>query len=377
MLIIVLKFLSMKHILSSRYMFFITLILTSFYSCKEKEETVVPDPSNLIVEVIISETEPGKVNVQATADNTIEFRFYIDSNEEALESNSTGIFEYIFTDEGVHTVSVRAYGETGRYIKVEKEVTIGNNEIPLDKGYSTPLSYSGMQLVWNDEFEGTIINLSNWSFETGAGGWGNNELQYYRKENAWISDGALTIEARKENYQNSSYTSTRMITRNKHSFKYGRIDIRALLPKGQGIWPALWMLGNNLSTVGWPKSGELDIMEMIGGNGREKTVHGTLHWDNNNQHAQAGGSYNLASGTFGDEYHVFSIIWDETAIRWFVNDTQFHVIDITPAHMTEFHQEFFFIFNIAVGGNWPGYPNATTQFPQQMKVDYIRVFQPS
>lgn len=367
----------MKHIFVLRYLFVILLTPICIYSCKEKEETITQDPSNLIVIVTQSETEPGKINIEATADNTTEFRFYIDSNEEAAESNTTGLFEYTFIEEGDHTVSVRAYGESGRYIRVDKQVTIGSNEIPLDSGYSTPLSYSGMELVWNDEFEGNAINPSYWSFEIGAGGWGNNELQYYRKENSWVSDGTLTIEARKENYQSSSYTSTRMITRNKQSFKYGRIDIRALLPKGQGIWPALWMLGNNISTVGWPKSGELDIMEMIGGNGREKTVYGTLHWSNeNNEHAQAGGSYNLPNGTFGDEYHVFSVIWNETSIRWLVNDTQFHVIDITPSHMTEFHQEFFFIFNIAVGGNWPGYPNATTQFPQQMKVDYVRVFQP-
>jgi len=115
-------------------------------------------------------------------------------------------------------------------------------------------------------------------------------------------------------------------------------------------------------------------MEMIGGSGRENKTHGTLHW-NNNGHAYTGGSYTLQSGTFADEYHVFTIIWDENSIRWFVNDIIFFEIDISPAHMTEFHQEFFFVFNVAVGGNWPGNPNNTTVFPQKMKVDYIRVFQ--
>ena len=134
------------------------------------------------------------------------------------------------------------------------------------------------------------------------------------------------------------------------------------------------MLGNNITSVGWPACGEIDIMEMIGGSDREKTVHGTLHWDNGG-HINTGGSYTLSSGTFASQYHVFSIIWDETSIKWFVNNSQYYEINITPAHMTEFHQNFFLIFNVAVGGNWPGSPDATTVFPQQMKVDYIRVFQ--
>jgi beta-glucanase (GH16 family) len=113
---------------------------------------------------------------------------------------------------------------------------------------------------------------------------------------------------------------------------------------------------------------------MIGGAGRENNVHGTLHWDNNG-HVYTGGSYTLENGDFSDEYHVFSIIWDQNSIKWLVNDMQYHIIDITPSHMTEFHKSFFFILNVAVGGNWPGSPDETTVFPQQMKVDYIRVFQ--
>jgi len=246
----------------------------------------------------------------------------------------------------------------------------------VEDGYTSPLEYNGYEMVWNDEFDGSSINTSDWVFETGTGnsGWGNNEKQYYRQENAWVEGGVLTIEARSENYMGSSYTSSARKTQNKKSFQYGRIDIRALLPKGQGIWPALWMLGDNIQSAGWPACGEIDIMEMIGGSGREKTVHGTVHWDSNG-HVYAGGSYTLQSGIFANEYHVFTIIWDENYITWFVNDIQFYKIDITPAHMTEFHQKFFFIFNVAVGGNWPGSPDETTVFPQQMRVDYVRVFQ--
>lgn len=353
---------------------FIILLGITILSCKKSETDTNTDPVNLTFTVTVDPQDMFKISVSANADNTTQYALHIDESADPVQTNSTGSFEYTFTDEGEYTVEVRAYGASGRYIKEIKNVTIGSDEIPIDQGYTTPLTYDGMELVWNDEFDASSINTDYWSFETGAGGWGNNEWQYYRRENAWTEGGTLVIEARKENYQNSNYTSTRMVTRNKKTFQYGRVDIRALLPEGQGIWPALWMLGNNISNVGWPKCGEIDIMEMIGGNGRENTVYSTLHWDDNG-HVQAGGSKKLSSGNYGDSYHVFSMIWDETSMRFFVDDNQHYIINITPAHMTEFHQQFFFIFNIAVGGNWPGYPNATTKFPQQMKVDYIRVFQ--
>lgn len=352
------------------------LVLLLFSSCEDNKINT-NDPSNLVVEVTVSNNGSGVVQVQAIADNTIEYQLRIGTNPTPVAINETGLFEYTFTVSGNYTLDIRAYGSSGKYIKVERhaEVTIGNG-VTIEDGYATPLNYSGYNLTWNDEFEGTTVNTSNWIFETGTGnsGWGNNELQYYRQGNAWVEGGVLTIEARKESYQGSNYTSTRMITKNKKSFQYGRIDIRALLPKGQGIWPALWMLGNNIQTVSWPSCGEIDIMEMVGGSGRDNQTHGTVHWDNSG-HEYVGGSYTLQSGIFADEYHVFSIIWDETLIKWFVNDIKFYEIDITPSHMSEFHQPYFFIFNVAVGGNWPGNPDATTIFPQRMRVDYIRVFQ--
>jgi beta-glucanase (GH16 family) len=332
-----------------------------------------------VVEITLSETEAGLAIIQATAENTVEYQLRIGQEPEPVEVNTTGNFEHTFLQSGNYRIEVRAYGSSGRYIRNEQFLLVIIDGVSPDDGYSTPLVYEGYTLVWNDEFDGTTVNTNNWVFETGTGcphlcGWGNNELQYYRQQNAWVENGILTIEARQENFQGSHYTSARMKTQGKQSFKYGRIDIRALLPKGQGIWPALWALGNNITTVSWPACGEIDIMEMIGGSGRENRVHGTVHWDFNG-HVNAGGSYTLQTGSFADEYHVFTIIWDETNIRWFVNDNQYYAIDITPSHMTEFHQEFFFLFNVAVGGNWPGNPDATTIFPQRMKVDYIRVFQ--
>ena len=243
-------------------------------------------------------------------------------------------------------------------------------------GYSTPESYEGMTMIWSDEFDGPEINNNNWTFEigTGNGGWGNNELQYYQEDNTSIIDGNLVIEARRQTLENSNYTSSRLITRGKQSFQYGRVDIRAVMPEGQGIWPALWMLGSNHLQVGWPTCGEIDIMEMIGGEERDNVVHGTAHW-NQDGHVSYGQSMTNVSGKLSEEYHVYSIIWDEQSIRWYFDDVNFNTIDITPAALSAFHDDFYFIMNVAVGGVWAGSPDNTTLFPQWMIVDYIRVFQ--
>lgn len=260
--------------------------------------------------------------------------------------------------------------------------TIRNDDnyvfIPED-GYITPESYTGYSLVWQDEFNGTELNTADWTRETGGHGWGNEELQYHtnRTDNAYLSDGSLIIEAKKENYNGSGYTSARLITENKQTFAFGRIDIRAILPEGQGIWPALWMLGTNIRDIGWPACGEIDIMELVGH--EPSTVHGTAHWGPQNQGYShyKGEGYQLNGGEkFSEKYHVFSLIWEPNSIKWLVDDNEY--FQITPSDVDgnyPFNSDFFFIFNIAVGGRWPGSPDATTQFPQRMYVDYVRVFQ--
>lgn len=353
------------------------LVIFISVSCGEPIVEDTGDPKNLEIELTISEDGSGDISILATADNTVEFEFYVGIDEEPKETNASGSFEYTFLETGNYSIAVRAYGSSGRFIKKEFTVNIlVGSAITIEDGYTSPDNYEGYNLVWSDEFEGNSINTANWGFDIGNGqwGWGNNELEYYKSENAWVEDGALTIEARKEYYSGFNYTSAKLKTLNKQSFKYGRIDIRALLPKGQGIWPALWMLGDNLSSVGWPASGEIDIVEMVGGTDGDNKTHGTLHWDSNG-HASAGGSYTLSEGIFADEYHVFTLLWTETSMKWYVNDIFFKEITITDSNMTEFHQKFWLIFNVAVGGNWPGSPDATTIFPQQMKVDYVRVFQ--
>ncbi len=265
--------------------------------------------------------------------------------------------------------------------KAKGTATIRNEDTKIDipeDGYITPESYGGYTLNWQDEFDGDALDLGCWTHEIGNSGWGNNESQYYTDEdaNSFIENGNLVIEARKEQYNGADYTSARLITQDKKLFTHGRVDIRAILPEGQGIWPALWMLGTNIDEIGWPACGEIDIMELIGH--EPGTTHGTAHWGPQGQGFSTfkGESYKLPTNEkFSDEYHVFSIIWEPGQITWYVDDNEFFSLSQSDVNVNyPFDQDFFFIFNIAVGGNWPGYPDATTQFPQQMVVDYIRVF---
>lgn len=350
-------------------------------ACSENSEVQNLDPDNLILTVEILDGEPTAI-ITAVADNATEYHFYV--GEAQMENpiiNTVGTIQHTYSAFGSYVIEVRAYGESGRFVRKTKQIAIqtGGGPISVGDGYTSPTSYPGMQLRWNDEFEGTALSTSNWTHEIGTGcpnicGWGNNELQYYRQENTTVSGGVLTIEARNENFQGSNYTSSRIISKGKQSFQYGRMDIRALLPEGQGIWPALWMLGANISSVGWPRCGEIDIMEMIGGNGRENTTHGTAHWDENGRVLDSG-SFTLSEGSFSDEYHVFSIVWTDELISFLVNDQEYHSFSITQSERAAFQKEFFFIMNIAVGGDWPGSPNSSTFFPTRMSVDYVRVFQ--
>ena len=274
-------------------------------------------------------------------------------------------------------------------IKDRIVITLLNDDInPADfvnipqTGYTTPESYDGYTLVWRDEFDGDGLDPANWAHELGDGcpnlcGWGNNELQYYQPENTLFRDGYLIIQAREESVGDKSYSASRFITKDKQAFQYGRIDIRAALPEGKGLWPALWMLGANIDQVGWPACGEIDIMELTGE--RPNRVLGTAHFGASvAQHQFRTAAKFLPSGKkFSEEFHVFSIIWQEDRIEWYMDDELYHTF--TPANTAgqpyPFNQPFFFIFNVAVGGNLPGSPDANTRFPQNMIVDYVRVFQ--
>lgn len=245
-------------------------------------------------------------------------------------------------------------------------------------GYSTPKVYPGYKLIWSDEFDSTALNSNNWVHETGATGWGNNELQYYREENTTVADGHLVITAKAQKFGSSNYTSSRIITKGKKAFKYGRVDIRAALPEGKGLWPALWMLGTNISSVSWPACGEIDIMELAGR--IPNRISSAVHYGANvSQHQyKTGVKYLSGNANFQDEFHVFTLIWKENLLEFYVDDEKFYTI--TPSDLDgavyPFNKTFFFIMNVAVGGNFDGNPDNTTPFPQSMIVDYIRVFQP-
>lgn len=262
--------------------------------------------------------------------------------------------------------------------------TIINDDGPTpfsipETGYVSADTYDGMTLVWSDEFDGDELDASNWTHEIGTGnnGWGNAEAQYYRAENTYLTEGICVIEAREENFGGQNYTSSRMVTMGKQEFTHGRIDIRAALPEGQGIWPALWMLGANFPTDGWPHCGEIDIMELLGH--ENDRVYGTWHYDNvDGNHQFNGGNTKLqGEDNFTDSFHVFSIIWEQNSIKWLVDDQQYYHSTFEDINCTDcpFNEPFFFIMNVAVGGDWPGYPDDSTNFPQRMFVDYVRVFQ--
>ncbi len=357
-----------------RYRLFLLLFLLLNMGCSKG--TATPPALNLTLEVQAADDGSGLVNFTAFAAGADRyyFDFGVSSNEEAFRSTS-GKASRRYPTSGSYTVKVTAYTPNDVSAVLTKEIEVEVRE--SDEGYRTAESYPGMRLVWRDEFNSTQLS-NDWVFDIGNGteGWGNNELQYYRRENVSLNGQYLTITAKKENFNGYSYTSSRIKTENRKSFKYGRIDIRAKTPKGQGIWPALWMLGSNFQTVSWPYSGEIDIMELVGGGpGKDNTVHGTLHYDNQGEYGTFSKAYSLPSGNFADQFHVFSIIWDENSITWLVDDKEFFTQDITDPSMSEFHQEYFLIFNVAVGGRWPGNPDSGTAFPQRMLVDYVRVFQ--
>ncbi|MFK7952376.1 MAG: family 16 glycosylhydrolase [Ekhidna sp.] len=370
---------------TSLHTFFIVLFsFTTLTNCGDDQpDPVISVPTNLEVVIEVSELGNGFVTVEASATNALTYEFLFEDDQESI-TNRIGEASYTYSETGTYTLEVRAYGNGTEFISESNDINIivtFDTSKPPTTGYSTPESYDGFTLVWSDEFEGNSLNSSNWKHEigTGSNGWGNNELQFYRSENTAVSDGSLTIEAKKETFSGSNYTSSRIVTQDKQDFKYGRIDIRAALPYGKGIWPALWMLGANFPQVGWPKCGEIDIMEYLGQTPDE--VFGTLHWadDSGNRQCTCGDQnsyYSLSSGTFSDEWHVFSLIWTENRIEWLVDDNQFYAVDIIPG-LEEFNESFFFIFNMAVGGDLPGSPDSQTPFPQRLYVDYVRVFQPN
>jgi len=260
--------------------------------------------------------------------------------------------------------------------------------IPTSTPIATPMpvpvtSEEGWELVWSDEFEGDTIDRSNWTYDIGGWGWGNGEAQYYtdRPENARVENGLLVIEARQEKYEDSYYTSARLITQGLQSFQYGRIEARIKVPVGAGLWPAFWMLGSDFERnpddpfdSNWPHVGEVDIMEYVG---REPDlIMGTVHGPG---YSGAGGlgRWNRQEYDIADEFHTYAIEWDESGISWFYDGE--HYFTLTPEDVGNrewvFDHEFFLLLNLAVGGQFAGTISLDTKFPTNLYVDYVRVYQ--
>lgn len=371
-----------------------------FSSCKDNVVT----PSLLVRDVSILESNDTQVlnvtvSLSESCDRDVKFHF------STMANTATKGKDYIDNQGDITigagsktaTISIQILGDT--LVETEESfwisytqpnglniptpfatVKITNDDadaISFVDGYNTPKVRKGYSLVWADEFDGNTLNLNNWSFELGNSGWGNNELQYYQdgNKNVTIANGTLTITAKKEKVQSANYTSARIKTQGKKSFTFGRIDIRAKLMTGQGYWPALWMLGESISSIGWPACGEIDIMELVGS--KPNTVLGTAHWGlPGNGSTYITKNYALSGTDYSKEYHVFSIVWVKDQIQWYVDDNLYHTITKNDVNVNyPFNAPHFFIFNVAVGGNLPGNPDGTTVFPKSMVVDYVRVFQ--
>ncbi|WP_303923139.1 family 16 glycosylhydrolase [Draconibacterium sediminis] len=311
-------------------------------------------------------TNPNNINLKNTSVGDFDsFQWKFRDKTIENETNAVAYFPYA----GTYTIEL-IITKNGDTFSSTENITIAAN----DSEY-----FSKLELVWEDNFDGNAVNTDNWTFETGSGGWGNNELQNYTAgDNAVVKDGILTITAKKLNEAKvaGSYTSSRMISSGKKEFTYGRMEIRAKLPSGTGIWPAIWMLGANIGTAGWPACGEIDIMEYVGY--QPNKVHATVHTS-----AGYGGNGDGSSKTLEtaeEEFHVYGLFWTEKELVFYTDSPENITHRYAPSSKNNdnwpFNKPHFFILNVAVGGNWGGAQGIDNAiFPQSMEVDYVRVYQ--
>lgn len=336
------------------------IVLTSCSKGSSNNGPVQTAPSNLVVTATASADGSGNVSFTATATNAITYIFEYGNG--VIETVASGISNYRYTQVGniAYTVIVTAKSSSG--LTISKSITVTVN---VSSG--TPV------LIFSDEFNSDgAPDATKWGYEigTGSGGWGNNELQYYtsRIDNVVVAGGVLKIIAKKETYLGSAYTSARLLSKGKFSFKYGRIEVRAKFPTGVGTWPAIWMLGDNISTVGWPASGETDIAEHLGRDLNK--IYGTLHYPGHSGGNADGGTIIIPDATTA--FHTYSVDWSATAIKIYVDTQLYHTVANSAA--LPFNQNFFILLNMAMGGNFggpvdPAFTNAT------MEIDYVRVYQ--
>jgi beta-glucanase (GH16 family) len=326
------------------------------FACGKKGNSGTVDqiPANLTLNAVVNPDNSGNVSFTATATNTVLYTFDL-GNGVTNQLSTNGLLTYKYQTSGTYTVTVVAKSSTGQTIS--KSITISVTVV--------------LSLVWSDEFDTPgLPDASKWGYDLGAGGWGNNELEYYtnRIENAAVSGGTLKITAKAESYMGSSYTSARLLSRGKFSFKYGRIEARAKLPAGVGTWPAIWMLGDNISAVGWPACGEIDIMEHVGA--QLNKIYGTLHHPGHSGGNGDGSTTMISNVT--TEFHKYAMEWSASTIRFLVDDVPFYTFSNSGS--LPFNQNFFIILNVAMGGNFGG-PVDPAFVSAAMEIDYIRVYQ--
>lgn len=232
------------------------------------------------------------------------------------------------------------------------------------------------ELKWSDEFDGNAVDPAKWGYDLGGSGWGNNELEYYTNspDNAYVGNGTLIIQAKQQNQGNRHYTSARLLTKGKKDFAFGRVDVRAKLPQGKGLWPAIWMLGSDIDQNNWPVCGEIDLLELRGQEPNKMLT--TMHFGNSfADHRLKGTEKTLASGNFSDAFHLFSVVRSKDQLRFFLDGQLYYTFASGDASPYPFNNPFFVVLNVAVGGDFLGSPDGSTAFPQQMQVDYVRYYQ--
>ncbi len=338
---------------------FIFFIMSSCKKGDSGNNNSATAPTNLNITANVSTDGSGIVSFTATANNAITYVYEFGNG--VIQTVPSGMTSYKYTLAGNNTYTVKVTATSSANLSVTKSLQVTVNVIP-----------GTAVLVWSDEFNvDGLPNASKWGYEigTGSSGWGNNELQYYtsRPENAVVLNGVLRITAIKENYSGSAYTSARLITKDKYDFKYGRIEVRAKIPAGVGTWPAIWMLGNDINTVGWPACGETDIMEHRGS--ELNKIFGTLHYP-----GHSGGNANGSTIIIPDAstaFHNYIVDWSANDIKIYVDTQLYHSFTNTAA--VPFNHNFFILLNIAMGGNFggvvdPAFTSAT------MEIDYVRVY---
>lgn len=341
-----------------RQIAFIAIVtVLSSLSCKKGGNTVNTDvsPTNLTVNAVVSTDNSGNVAFTATATNAVTYEFGYGNG--IFELVPSGKVTYKYPATGTYTVNVIAKSASGKTTSKSIQVTVT----------------VGLSLIFSDEFNTPgAPDPSKWGYDIGNGsnGWGNEEKQYYtnRTENAVVQNGALRIVLKKENFSGFNYTSARLLTANKFSFKYGIIEARAKLPAGGGTWPAIWSLGSNIGSVGWPACGEIDIMEHKGND--LNRIFGTLHYPGRSGGSADGSSRIISNAT--TEFHIYKVEWTAAAIKIYVDDVLYHTV--ANSNAIPFNHNFFLIMNVAMGGTFGGAidPNFTEA---AMEVDYIRVYQ--